>query len=142
MPELAAITPRQIELVRRSFDAIWPVRARLAALFYRRFFELVPDARPLFPRDMERQNLKLMDMIAAILGAIENRDLFRSILHHTGRDHARFGAKPGHFDAFGEALLWGLEQQFGEGFTAEHREAWSKVYAAVKRDMVAAAGGA
>ena len=82
-------------------------------MFYQRFFELAPDARPLFPTDMERQNLKLMDMIAAIVGAIENRDIFRSIFTHTGRDHARFGARPAHFAAFGEALIWGLEQQFG-----------------------------
>jgi hypothetical protein len=32
-------------------------------VFYSRFFELAPDARRLFPDDMERQQLKLMDMI-------------------------------------------------------------------------------
>jgi hypothetical protein len=45
-------------LIRKSFDALWPVRRRLADAFYSRFFELAPDARPLF--DMERQQLKLM----------------------------------------------------------------------------------
>jgi hemoglobin-like flavoprotein len=135
MSEIANITPRQVDLVRRSFDAMWPVRGKLAILFYQRFFELVPDARQLFPTDMERQNLKLMDMIAAIVGAIENRDIFRSILTYTGRDHARFGAKPAHFVAFGEALLWGLERQFGAAFTSEHREAWTALYGAVQHEM-------
>ena len=107
MSEFADITPRQVDLIRRSFDSMWPVRGKLAALFYLRFFELVPDARPLFPMEMERQNLKLMDMIAAIVGAIENKELFRSILIHIGRDHVRFGAKPQHFVAFGDALIWG-----------------------------------
>ena len=116
---------------------MWPVRGKLAALFYQRFFELAPDARPLFPTDMERQNLKLMDMIAAIVGAIENRDIFRSILTHTGRDHAQFGAKPAHFAAFGDALLWGLAQQFGADFTPEHKDAWATLYEAVQRDMTA-----
>jgi hemoglobin-like flavoprotein len=139
MSEFAEITPRQVELIRRSFDAMWPVRAKLAALFYERFFELAPDARPLFPKEMERQNLKLMDMIAAIVGAIENRDLFRSILAHTGRDHARFGARPAHFVAFGDALISGLEQQFGAAFTAEHKEAWTRLYDAVQRNMIAGA---
>jgi hemoglobin-like flavoprotein len=136
MPEFANITPRQIDLIRRSFDAMWPVRAKLAALFYARFFELAPDAAPLFPREMERQHLKLMDMIAAIVGSIENRELFRSILVHTGRDHARFGAKPEHFAAFGTALIAGLEQQFGAAFTPEHKEAWTKLYGAVEKNMV------
>jgi hemoglobin-like flavoprotein len=136
MPDFADITPRQIDLIRRSFDAIWPVRNKLAALFYARFFELAPDARSLFPVEMERQHLKLMDMIAAIVGAIENRELFRSILLHTGRDHAQFGARPQHFVAFGTALIAGLEQQFGTAFTPEHKEAWTRLYDAVRRNMV------
>jgi hemoglobin-like flavoprotein len=136
MSEFAEITPRQVVLIRRSFDSIWPVRGKLAALFYLRFFELAPDARPLFPTEMERQNLKLMDMIAAIVGAIENKELFRSILVHTGRDHARFGAKPQHFVAFGAALIWGLEQQFGAAFSSEHKDAWVRLYDAVQRNMI------
>ena len=142
MPELAAITPRQIELIRHSFDAMWPVRGKLATVFYRRFFELVPDARALFPPEMERQNLKLMDMIAAIVGAIENRDLFKSIIQNAGRDHARFGAKPEHFAAFGEALIVSLEHQFGAAFTAEHRAAWTSLYNAVQHNMIAGASDA
>jgi hypothetical protein len=37
----------------------------VADLFYSRFFELAPDARALFPQDIARQQLKLMDMIAS-----------------------------------------------------------------------------
>ena len=139
MPEFEQITPAQVALIRKSFDAIWPVRSKLAALFYRRFFALAPDAEALFPVDMERQHLKLMDMIAAIVGAIEHRDLFQSILRRSGRDHAGFGAKPVHFVAFGDALLWGLEQQFGAAFTPEQREAWTLLYGAVQREMIGAA---
>jgi hypothetical protein len=68
------VTPKQVELVRQSFDAIWPVRRKLAAQFYRRFFELAPGAEGLFQGDMERQHLKLMDMIAAIVGTLDERD--------------------------------------------------------------------
>lgn len=85
------MTPEQIDLVRRSFDAIWPVRRKLADVFYSKFFELAPDARRLFSDDMERQQLKLMDMIAAIVGALDQRELFQSLITHTGRQHAQFG---------------------------------------------------
>ena len=74
------MTPEQAELIRQSFDAIWPVRRKLAAQFYRRFFELAPDAEGLFRRDMERQHLKLMDMIAAIVGTLDKREMFQSII--------------------------------------------------------------
>src|SRR6516164_8498781 len=104
------MTPKQADIIRRSFDAIWPVRRKVAQLFYRRFFELAHDAERLFPRDMERQHLKLMDMIAAIVGALDERELFQSIIRHTGRQHADGGVSRSHFGAFGDALIWCLEQ--------------------------------
>jgi hypothetical protein len=78
------MTPEQTELIRKSFDEIWPVHRKLAALFYSRFFELAPDAQRLFPDDLERQHVKLMDMIAAIVGALDQRELFQSLIRHTG----------------------------------------------------------
>lgn len=108
---IAVMTPEQIDLIRRSFDRIWPVRRKLAGLFYSRFFELAPDAHRLFPADLERQHLKLMDMIAAIVGALDQRELFQSLIGHSGRQHAQFGVKPLHFVAFGDALIWSLEHR-------------------------------
>src|SRR5437870_1870945 len=58
-----SMTPAQIDLIRSSFDALWPLRRKLAERFYGRFFELAPDTRRLFSDDMERQQLKLMDTI-------------------------------------------------------------------------------
>jgi hypothetical protein len=43
------MAPEQVELVRKSFDAIWSVRRQLAGQFYHRFFELAPDAQGCFP---------------------------------------------------------------------------------------------
>jgi hemoglobin-like flavoprotein len=133
------MTPEQIDLVRRSFDAIWPVRRKLANRFYSRFFELAPDARRLFPDDLERQHLKLMDMIAAIVGALEQRELFQSLIKHAGRQHAQFGVQLSHYDAFRDALVSSLSEQFGPAFTPELRDAWLTLYSAVQREMLRAA---
>jgi len=130
------MTPKQADLIRHSFDAIWPVRRKVAELFYRRFFELAPDAQRLFPSDMERQHLKLMDMIAAIVGALDEHELFQSIIRHTGRQHADLGVKRSHFDTFGDALIWCLEHQFGAAFPPELREAWITLYDAVRTEMI------
>jgi hemoglobin-like flavoprotein len=133
------MTPEQTELIRRSFDAIWPVRRNFVNMFYQRFFELAPDARDLFPRDMERQQLKLMDMIAAIVGALDEREMFRSLITHTGRQHAHYGVRPTHFTAFGDALISTLERQFGAKFTPELRSAWMMLYDSVQAEMIRAA---
>ena len=74
------MTPEQIDLVRKSFDALWPFRRKLADQLYGRFFELAPDTRRLFPNDMEREQLKLMDTIAAIVGTLDQRELFQSVI--------------------------------------------------------------
>ncbi len=83
---------------------------------------------------MERQYLKLMDMIAAIVGTLDKREMFRSIISHSGRQHAS------HFAALGDALIWGLEQQLGAAFTPEMKEAWMKLYDDVQREMIRAGG--
>ncbi|MFZ1089785.1 MAG: globin domain-containing protein [Xanthobacteraceae bacterium] len=133
------MTPEQVDLVQRSFDKLWPVRREFAALFYRRFFELAPDAQTLFPNDLERLYLMLMDMLAAVVGALDKRELFQSMTTYAGRRHARFGARPPHFIAFGDALIWCLEQQFGESFTPELRQGWITLYEAVRGKMISAA---
>jgi hemoglobin-like flavoprotein len=99
-----SMTPEQIDLVRKSFDALWPFRRKLADQFYGRFFELAPDTRRLFPKDMERQQLKLMDTIAAIVGTLDQREICQSIINHTGRKHADFGVQTSHFTAFGTTI--------------------------------------
>jgi hemoglobin-like flavoprotein len=136
----ADMTPQQIELIQRSFDAIWPFRRKLAEVFYERLFELAPDAKRLFPSDMQRQHLKLMDTIAAMVGALDNRDLLQSIISHTGRHHAQFGVTSAHFSAFGDALIWSLERQFGDAYSPELREAWITLYNDVQGEMMRAAG--
>src|SRR5712671_6942554 len=127
------MTREQIDLIRKSFDAMWSMRGDIAELCYSRFFELAPDARDLFPSDMERQRVKLMDMIAA---------LFQSIVTHSGRQHARFGVRPSHYDAMGEALIWSLECKFGASFTPELQASWRALYATVQVEMRRAAAQA
>jgi hypothetical protein len=36
---------------------------------------------------------------------LDERELFQSIISHTGRQHARLGVRLPHFDAFGHALI-------------------------------------
>ena len=121
---------------------MWPVREQFAKLFYQRFFELAPDTRHLFPSDLHRQHLNLMDMMAAIVAALDEREMFQSITTYAGRRHARFGAKPHHFAAFGEALIWSLESQLRSSFTPELREAWITLYDEVRSKMISAAEAA
>jgi hemoglobin-like flavoprotein len=133
------MTPEQVDLLRKSFDAMYPMRRDIADLCYSRFFELAPDARDLFPGDMERQRIKLMDMIAALVGSLDQRPLFQSLVADSGRRHAEFGVQPSQYAAMGEALMWSLECKFGASFTPELQESWRALYATVQVEMLRAA---
>jgi hemoglobin-like flavoprotein len=66
--------------------------------------------------------------------------ILQSIIAHSGRQHAQFGVKSSHFDAFGDALMWGLEQELGAAFTPALKDAWITLYRAVQSEMIRAAG--
>jgi hemoglobin-like flavoprotein len=127
-----------IDQIRQSFEAMGLSRRKVAEAFFRRFFELDPGARRMFPEDMERLHLKLMDTIAALVGALDNPQVFQSIIDQVGRHHARFGVTASQLTAFGQALLETWEQHFGPAFTPELRQAWTELYAIVQTDMLKA----
>ncbi len=134
-PARAIANVDQIAQIRDSFDAIWPTHREIAKTFYQRLFELVPEARRMFPDEMEGQQRKLMDTIAALVGALDNPEMFQSIGSPIGRWHVQLGVTPSHLAAFGDALLWTLEAHFASAFTPELREAWGALYEAVRSDM-------
>lgn len=133
------MTPEQVDLIRKSFDAMWSMNRDIGDLCYSRFFELSPEAKDLFPRDMERQRVKLMDMIAALVGSLDQPSLFQSLVTHSGRQHSRLGVQPSQYAALGKALMWSLECKFGASFTPELRESWRILYATVQAEMLRAA---
>src|SRR5947208_15935050 len=103
-----SMTPEQIDLVRKSFDALWPFRRKLAEQFYGRVFELAPDTLRLFPDDMERQQLKLMDTIAAFVATLDEGEIVQSVNSHPRRKDADFRIRAEDSIAYGQAACWGL----------------------------------
>lgn len=136
------MTPEQVKLIRTSFDSMWPVRDDIAKLCYGRFFELAPEAKALFKCDMERQRAKLMDMLAALVGSLDQQAIFQSIVTNSGRHHARFGVRPSQYDALGEALMWSFERKLGTSLTPDMLASWRVLYARVQTEMQKAAAQA
>ncbi len=136
------MTPEQVDLIKKSFDAMWSMNRDIGDLCYSRFFELSPEARVLFPSDIERQRIKLMNMIAALVGSLDQPGMFESLVTHSGRQHAKFGVQPSQYGTLGEALMWSLECNFGTSFTPELRESWRALYVTVQAGMLRAAAEA
>ena len=133
------MTPEQITLVKDSFAKVAPIAPQAAALFYGRLFEIAPEVKPLFKGDIEEQGRKLMQVIAAAVGALDRLDTIVPTVQALGRRHVKYGVTDAHYDKVAEALLWTLGKGLGDAFTPAVKEAWTITYTVLADTMKAAA---
>jgi len=131
----------QVTLVKSSFASIGPAADVVASRFYARLFELDPGLRALFQSDMREQRHKLMQMLSAIVEALDRPALIVTELAALGQRHARYGVVAQHYTLVEEALLWALARELGAGWTVEVEAAWRAAYTLVAGTMEAAAIG-
>lgn len=131
------MTPKQIQLVKRSFEAAAMRPDRLADLFFvglgtsdaacwRRLKRLgVPDH-------------ELIEGLAAIVGSLDRLHPIVPVLEWLAFRGVRHGLGAPQYHAIGEALVAALAGALRDAFTAEHRQAWTAACQAVADIMVRA----
>lgn len=133
------MSPDTISLVQQSWTQVAAIAPQAAALFYQNLFNADPSLKPLFKGDMEDQGRKLMQMIGAAVGKLNDLDTLVPILQGLGRRHADYGVQDVHYGTVGGALLLTLSQGLGDGFTPAVRTAWTEVYGVMAQVMKDAA---
>lgn len=133
------MTPRQVQLVQKSFAAVVPVADHVAALFYRRIFTLDPSVRPLFRTDLKHQGKKFMATLALIVNGLDHPAQIVAAVRHLGERHVGYGVQDQDYDTVRAALLWALSRQLGDAFTPEVEAAWAEAYDLVADLMLQAA---
>lgn len=136
------MSPESQRLIRDSWTSIQPVGDRVVATFYERLFKASPEAAKLFDRSrMPEQRRKFAAMLAEIVRVIDRPDLLVSEVASSGRRHVEYGVRERDYDDVGAALIWALEKELGDGFTAETKAAWREAYALLAAVMRRAAAG-
>lgn len=130
------LTDQQISLVQQTFERIYPLAKHIAEIFYSKLFKLDPSLRALFPDDMLAQQRKLMQMLAAIVTHLDQKEIMLTI-HTLGQRHADYGVAPENYGTMQEALLWTLGQSLGDDFTPEVKDAWTAAFAFVSTIAIA-----
>jgi hemoglobin-like flavoprotein len=128
-----------ITLVQDSWQKVAAIAPQAAELFYQNLFTADPSLKPLFKGDMPEQGKKLMQMIGAAVGKLNDLPALVPILQGLGKRHAGYGVEDSHYQTVGAALLKTLGQGLGADFTEEVKEAWTSVYTVMADVMVAAA---
>jgi hemoglobin-like flavoprotein len=129
------MTPEQVTLVIESVDVLRPRMPEVAADFYRRLFELAPQLRELFHKDLATQTVKFareLDEIVAVIPAFEK---FEGRTAALGRRHAGYGVRASHYELVRQALLAALDNALGDAFTDATREAWLTAFGLVAEAM-------
>jgi hemoglobin-like flavoprotein len=132
------LTQEEILLVKKTwriFRAIDP--AVVGGTFYAKLFIAHPGLRRLFPKDMEPQYVKLMDMLNAVVSRLDRlHEISEEIAAMTER-HVSYGVKPEHYAMVGDALLWTIEKGLGKDWTPSVKHAWTRAYNLLADRMVA-----
>lgn len=133
------MTPEQIHLVQASWAKVQPFQAVAADLFYGRLFELAPDTRALFKRDIHVQGRMLMETLDIVVRSLGHLGEVLPVAQQLARRHVDYGVREHHYDRVGTALVWTLERALGAAFTPELRAAWVAAYGTLAGAMKAAA---
>lgn len=136
------MTPDQVELVQKSFSKVAPIAEQAAGLFYGRLFEIAPQTKPLFKRDMKEQGKKLMGTLAVVVGGLTRLETILPAASALAKKHVGYGVKAADYTPVGAALLWTLEKGLGPDWTPELATAWTTAYTTLSGYMISEAYGA
>jgi hemoglobin-like flavoprotein len=122
------VTPDDLAILERTVADLQARGDEVAADFYRRLFDRLPDLRVLFADDLSDQRQKFFATLTEIASSL--RDLSRVVepAHDLGSRHRTYGVQPSHYAIVGEVLVDTLAQALGDEFTDEHRAAWTRGY--------------
>lgn len=132
-----SLTLEQKQIVQTTFAQVTDAEL-LATRFYDRLFEIDPTTKPLFTHDMGEQRMKLVQTIAVVVHALDDLQTIVPAIQALGRRHVAYGVTAKHWESVGNALLWALEDAFGDAFTADVRDAWAAAYGLIAQTALAA----
>jgi hemoglobin-like flavoprotein len=133
------MTKEQIVLVKKTWRILRAIDPKIiAGTFYAKLFNDHPKLKRLFPKDMEPQYVKLMDMLSAIIARLDRIGELSEEMAAMAERHVGYGVKPEHYKMVGNALLWTLEKGLGTDWTHEVQSAWEKAYEQLAEAMIQA----
>lgn len=128
-----------VRTIRESWAQVEPQTEDVAQFFYGMLFSLAPEARELFPANMQVQRSRLMRAIVHVVHMVDRPDDLVPFLHQLGRDHRKFGVVSRHYEAVGTSLLAALKAHLGEDWTPKVERAWAEAFTIMARTMQDAA---
>lgn len=114
----------QLEL-QASLNIMLNDQEAFAETFYAKVFEISPQTRELFKRNMKDQGRLLTHMLAGIVYSMARRDHLESGIRSLGKSHERYGVVREHYPVVREAMLYTIDKSLGPLKHDKTMEAWT-----------------
>ena len=119
------MTSDQIKLVKNSWKQIMAIDPTIVGdAFYSKLFNDQPELKKMFPKEMELQYKKLIDMLSSIIISLDEPNSVMPELKTMGQRHLDYGVKNSHYAYVAAALLWTLSKALGSDWTNSMEKAW------------------
>jgi nitric oxide dioxygenase len=136
------LSGEQILLVKKTWRMLRGIDpAIVAGAFYAKLFTAHPGVKKMFPKDMEPQYVKLIDMLSAVVSRLDRLDELTEEIEAMAERHVGYGVKPDHYRLVGEALLWTLEKGLGNDWNPAVKASWLEAYTVLSDTMINASHG-
>ncbi|MEV8590757.1 globin domain-containing protein [Streptomyces sp. NPDC051180] len=126
-------------LLRRTMAEIEPIADRVTSYFYALLFLRHPGLRDLFPAAMDAQRDRLFKALLTAATHADDSATLTAYLADLGRGHRKYGTRPEHYPAVGEALLGALARYAPRSWGPETEAAWVSAYTTISQIMIDAA---
>lgn len=126
-----------IDLIRSSFEKAKPIAQDVVNQFYEFLFSDYPEAKPLFEGvQMENQKSALLNSLVYIVDHLDRPDKLIPYLQKMGGRHVDYGTEEEHYPLVGQTLLKTFAHFFGDDWTEELQEEWTKAYMFIAEQML------
>ena len=129
---------KQIMLVQESWKLAMYDEDEFINLVYDNLFEISPESRQLFKRNLKMQSKKIMNMFGSVIEKLDRLELVMPDLIPAGRRHKDYGVDSKNFEDFRIALLRALKTVLKNEYSSELEEAWNVVYRFISSTMCSA----
>lgn len=115
----------QLEL-QSSLHLMLDDQDKFAAVFYEKVFQMSPETRKLFTRNMTDQGRLLTHMLSGIVYTLARPDHLISGLKTLGESHEKYGVTKLHYPIVRKAMLETIDEILGANKTPKTMEAWTQ----------------
>src|SRR2546421_1519032 len=130
------MTEASLKRIAAHYDLIAGRMYALAQAFYKRLFEVMPEARPLFRIDIDLQSQHLAAALAMIIRNLRLLDVLEQPLMELGAAHAQVGVRPEQYPILCRTMVETLRDGSGDAWSPELQADWTEMLHRVSHIMM------